>query len=71
MSSNVYESLPPDRHTITLSPAAIMLKSAMALPTSPRKRAWRRLKLLEVAGMGREGLRAWVRVRTVAQQSSF
>ena len=47
MSSSVYESLPPDRHTITASPASIMRKSSIALPTSPRRRACRRLKLFE------------------------
>src|SRR5687768_15035853 len=50
MSSSVYESLPPDRHTITRSPCSIMRKSSMALPTSPRRRACSRRKLLEGSG---------------------
>ena len=39
-SSSVYESLPPERQTITRSPSAIMPKSSIALPTRPRSRAW-------------------------------
>src|SRR5579859_1720736 len=38
MSSRVYESLPPDRQTMTRSPASIMLKSWIALPTWWRRR---------------------------------
>src|SRR5687768_1016734 len=51
MSSSVYESLPPDRHTITRSPCSIMRKSSIALPTCPRKCACRRLKLFEDLGV--------------------
>src|SRR3989338_8086076 len=47
ISSSVCESLPPDRHTITVSPASIMLKSAIALPTWCSSRPLRRLKLVE------------------------
>src|SRR5690348_3490811 len=43
MSSSVQESLPPDRHTITLSPSSIMLKSAIARPTWWRRRLARRV----------------------------
>jgi hypothetical protein len=47
MSSSVYESLPPERQTITRSPSPIIRKSAIALPTSPRMRADRRRKFAE------------------------
>src|SRR3569833_481765 len=47
MSSSVYESFPPERQTITRSPAAIMPKSSIALPTELRNCACRRTKVRE------------------------
>src|SRR5690606_25760688 len=38
MSSSTYESLPPERQTMTLSPSSIMLKSLMARPVSRIRR---------------------------------
>src|SRR5690606_23875883 len=38
MSSRAYESLPPERQTMTLSPSSIMLKSLMARPVSRIRR---------------------------------
>jgi hypothetical protein len=55
MSSRAKLSLPPDRQTMTLSPAPIMLKSAIAWPT------WRRRRLASLL-FSKDALRASLNV---------
>src|SRR5688572_14353766 len=47
MSSSVYESLPPERHTMTRSPSRIIAKSSIALPVRPRRCACRRFRVFD------------------------